>query len=41
MGSELALLSFISIKKLYREKSKKKKNKNKNKNKNANLMLAE
>ena len=41
MGSELALLSFISIKKFYREKSQKKKNKNKNKNKNANLMQAE
>ena len=40
MGSELALLSFISIKKFYREKSQKK-NKNKNKNKNANLMQAE
>ena len=38
MESELALLSFISIKKFYREKSK---NKNKNKNKNANLMQAE
>lgn len=40
MGSELTLLSFISIKKFYREKSQKK-NKNKNKNKNANLMQAE
>lgn len=39
MGSELALLLFISIKKFYREKSKK--SKTKNKNKNANLMQAE
>lgn len=39
MGSELALLSFISMKKFFREKSKN--NKNKNKNKNANLMQAE
>lgn len=40
MGSELTLLSFISIKSFTGKKAKKK-NKNKNKNKNANLMQAE